>query len=156
MIPQHLQAVLDLFAKDGERSNWLIISRTEPSMPVGRLFPKDATVQWLCHVYSADDLVAVARADLGVVFDQLEHMEDDEGVHLLSRLRDRYCRRVLLHLSDAMHTDKELLGLGYIRQQSAPADGRLYLFDPKLFFEKREWNSPDKWANPENFEKFRW
>lgn len=156
MTPQQLPLVLETFAKANEQRNYLIVSRTEPRLPVDQLFPEDSTVQWLCHVHSADDLVAVDRADLGIVFNQLEHMEKNEGAHLLSRLRDQYCRRVLLHLSGEMLADQELLALGYIKQDSPPGEGELFLFDPDLFFERRDWNSPEKWANPENFKKYRW
>ena len=156
MTPQQLPSALDAFAKANQESNYLVLSRTEPPLPMEQFFPGDASVEWLCHVYSADDVVAVNRADLGIVFDQLEHMEKSERVHLLSRLRDHCCIRVLLHCADQVLTNQELLALGFIEQESLSEDGHFFLFDPDIFFERRDWNTPDKWANPENFKKYRW
>lgn len=156
MTPEQLPSALDSFVKTNAVRNYLVVSRTEPSPPIENLFPEDSAVQWLCEVHTADDLVAVERADLGMVFNQLEYMEKNEGVYLLSRLRDQYCRRVVVYCSIETHSAQELLALGYIEQESPSGDGRLFLYDPELFFERRDWNSPEKWANPENFKKFRW
>jgi hypothetical protein len=156
MTPHQLPAILAAFAKANEERDYLVVSRSEPPLPLERLFPDDSTVQWLCHIQTADDLVAVNRVDLGIVFDQLEHMEKRDGEHLLSRLRDQYCRRVLLHCRREIHSVRDLLALGYMEQESPSRDGPFFLFDPELFYEQRDWNSPAKWANPENFKKYRW
>lgn len=156
MTPQQLPSILAAFGKAGEEKDYLVISRTQPLLPLKESFPEGSSVEWLCHVHSAEDVVAVMRADLSIVFDQLEHMAKEDGEHLLGRLRDQHSKRVLLHCADQMHSDQELLALGYIRQRRSFDDGRLFLFDPEMFFERRDWNTPDKWANPENFKKYRW
>ena len=155
MTPQQLPLALGAFARTNEGA-YLVLSRTEPPLPIEQFFPDDASVEWLCHVYSADDLVAVSRADLGIVFDQLEHMEKSSCIHVLSRLRDHCCKRILLHCAKRVLTNQELLGLGFIEQKCDLKNGHFYLFDPDLFFERRDWNTPDKWANPQNFRKYRW
>jgi hypothetical protein len=156
MTPQQLTSFLEEFAKANQENAYLVVSRTEPPLPLEQVFPDGSSVEWLCHVYSAEDIVAVERADLSVVFDQIEHMEKADGVQLLSRLRDQHSRRVLLHCSDQAHSNQELLALGYIEQKRPSIDGRFFLFDPDLFFERRDWNTPARWANPENFKKYRW
>ena len=156
MTPQKLLSILEEFGRAGQESNYLVISRTEPPLPLKQSFPDDASVEWLCHVHSAADVVAVKRAHLSIVFDQLEHMLRQEGTHLLSRLRDQHSNRVLLHCSDQIYSNQELLALGFIVQKRPSSDGRFYLFDPDVFFQRRDWNTPDKWANPENFKKHRW
>lgn len=156
MTPQQLPSILKEFGKADQESIYLIVSRTEPPLPLKQSFPEGSSVEWLCHVHSVEDVVAVERADLSIVFDQLEHMKKEEGVHLLSRLRDQHSNRVLLHCSDQKHSVQELLALGFIEQQRPSSDGRIFLFDPELFFQRRDWNTPDKWANPENFKKYRW
>lgn len=156
MTPQQLPAILEVLAKVNEERVFLVVSRSEPPPPVEQFFPVGATVEWLCHVHSAEDMVAVERADLSIVFDQLEHMEKTEAVHLLSRLRDQHSNRVLLHCADQTHSKQELLALGFIEQKRMSSDGRVFLFDPELFFQRRDWNTPDKWAKPENFKKYRW
>ncbi|MFQ6004591.1 MAG: DUF6231 family protein [Woeseia sp.] len=132
MTPQQLPSLLDVFADPATDGSYLVVSRTDPPLPLEKLFPDNSSVEWLCHVYTADDTVAVSLADLGIVFDQLEHMEKEEGVRLLSRLRDHHCRRVLLHCMDEFHSKSALLALGFIEQQCPSDGGRLYLFDPDL------------------------
>lgn len=156
MTPEQLPLVLEEFATTGEESSCLVVSRTNPRLPIEQFFPGEPCVEWLSHVCSADDLVAVNRADFGIVFDQLEHMEKEQGIHLLSRLRDHLCVRVLLHYAAGTFSNQELLALGYIKQKRLSIDGHFFLFDPDLFFVRRNWNTPDNWANPENFKKYRW
>ena len=156
MTPQQLPSILDVFAKANEERAFLVVSRSEPPLPMEQFFPVDSSVEWLCHVQSAEDVVAVERADLSIVFDQLEHMEKTEAVYLLSRLRDLHSNRVLLHCADQTHSKQELMALGFIEQERPSSGGRLFLFDRDLFFQRRDWNTPDKWANPENFKKYRW
>ena len=156
MTPQQLPSVLDVFAKVNEEKAYLVVSRSEPPLPMEQFFPVASSVEWLCHVQSAEDVVAVERADLSIVFDQLEHMEKTEAVHLLSRQRDQHSKRVLLHCADQTHSKQELMALGFIEQERPSSDGRFFLFDPDLFFQRRDWNTPDKWAKPENFKKYRW
>ncbi len=156
MTPQQLPSVLDVLAKANEERTYLVVSRSEPPPPIEQFFPVDSSVEWLCHVHSVEDMVAVERADLSIVFDQLEHMEKTNAVHLLSRLRDQHSKRVLLHCADQTHSKQELMALGFIEQKHPSSDGRLFLYDPDLFFPRRDWNTPDKWANPENFKKYRW
>ena len=154
MTPEHLLPVLASVEGAQRESSFLVVSRTEPPLPLEQYFPDDSLVQWLCQVHTADDIVAVDRADLGIVFDQIEHMDRAEAIHLLGRLRDQHCRRVLLQCENEMFSKQDFLALGYIEHPSEY--GHLYLHDPDQFFERREWNTPDKWAHPENFKKNRW
>lgn len=116
----------------------------------------DAEVLRLGRIESADDIPAAVRADVALVVDQLEHMSKFEGAHMLARLRDIHCGRVVLILADDAWEPVELLALGFIQVQRPAACGRVYLFDPDRFNEQREWNNPSDWANPENFRKYRW
>ncbi len=132
MTPQHLPSILAEFGDSGRDSNYLVISRTEPPLPLKQSFPKGSSVEWLCQVHSAEDVVAVDRAHLSIVFDQLEHMAKDDGLQLLSRLRDAHSNRVLLHCAHQVHSNKELMRLGFVEQNRPSIDGQFYLFDPEL------------------------
>lgn len=150
-----LSALAVLTTQTGDK-RFLIVSRSErPSTPE-KYFPDESSVEWLGDIQSAASLGAIERADLGLVFDQVEHMQKEEGVHLLSRLRDHHCRRTLLHCAGRVYSNQELLALGFIEQKCPSHGGHFFLFDPDIFFERREWNTPGKWANPQNFKKNRW
>ena len=156
MTPAELRSVLADLTPQNQDKRFLVVSRSAPRSTPEQYFPDDSSVEWLSDIHSADDIGVIERADLTIVFDQLEHMEKTAGVHLLSRLRDLHSKRVLLHCADQVHSKQELLALGFIERNHPSEDGRLFLFDPHLFFERRDWNTPDKWAHPENFNKHRW
>jgi len=133
MTPEQLPSILAEFGITDQDIDYLVVSRTEPPLPLKQSFPEGSSVEWLCHVHSAEDVVAVKRAHLSIVFDQLEHMEKENGVHLLARLRDQYSDRVLLHCTDQIHSDQELMALGFIKQKRPSSGGRFFLFDPENF-----------------------
>lgn len=123
-------------------------------------FPRNHDIIQIGRVGSAAEISDEIRVDIAVVVDQVECMSKTDGMHLLSKLRDLTSTRVLLLLHSEIWTSGELLALGFqeIQQQAkrSSIDGRLYLFDPNDFHEPREWNNTDNWANPENFNMFRW
>ena len=144
-------------AGDGSvRNGVLIVSRTPPGDVPAAVLPPDTPCHWCSDLQSVDDLPADLRMGLGIVFDQLEFLDKPAAVHLLSRLRDQHCERVAVCLSKPILTEREMLALGYMEQKRPSIDGRLFLFDPDMFFTRREWNTPNHWANPENFSKYRW
>ena len=96
MTPEYLPQLVAAVETDSRQSSFLVVSRTEPPPPLEQYFPENSQVEWLCHVCTADDIVAVDKADLGIVFDQIEHMDRADAVHLLARLRDQYCKRTVV------------------------------------------------------------
>lgn len=108
------------------------------------------------RVSNAREINIEGRPDLAVVIDQVEEMPRKEAAHLLSRLRDILCDRVLLVLRDERWRRTELLALGFLELGGTSGERRVYLFDPALFNEPRDWNNPSDWANPENFDRYRW
>jgi Family of unknown function (DUF6231) len=108
------------------------------------------------RVASARELADDLRSDLAIVIDQVEEMSREEAEHLLCRLRDILCGRVLLVVRGRRWSRAELLALGFLELKQTAGDRRLYLFDPALFNEPRDWNNPASWANPENFDRYRW
>ena len=123
-------------------------------------FLRNHDVIQIGRVGSATEISDEIRVDIAVVVDQVECMSKNDGMHLLSKLRDLTSTRVLLLLSCDNWTSGELLALGFQeirRKVKCPSiNERLYLFDPNDFHESREWNNTANWANPENFNKFRW
>ena len=120
----------------------------------------ESGVMSLDSVESADDVCGEIRVDMAVIVGQLECMSKDDGAHLLSRLRDLISQRVLLVLNGDNWPSDELLALGYMQirpqKKRSSEDERLFLYDPDQFNEPRIWNNTTNWANPENFNKYRW
>jgi len=110
--------------------------------PCDRL-PGDATVA---------DLDGLGIYDLGVVLDL--GVADES---LLGRLRDLHTRRLIVSgAAAALFEPRRMLALGFEHHPSTEAPGRAYLYDRDSFNRTREWNSPENWANPDNFDKYRW
>ena len=151
-----LKDVLGYFREAEKDSQFLVVCKTGPKDSPDLDLPAGSSCTWRSGIESVDEVPDSDRADLGVVFNQIEFMQKPAAVHLLSRLRDRHCTRVVLCMTSPIFSERELLALGYIEQNRPSTDGRFFLFDPAVFFERREWNSPDGWANPQNFNRERW
>ena len=156
LIETELPAIFRDYAGNEDCRRIMVVcrSRSRRKNPAG--LPDTASCTWYFNIASIDDIRPIDRADMGIVLNQIEHMRRPDAMHLLSRMRDQFCNKVLARVGSKMFTDQELLALGYIRQDRPHTDGNYYLFDPAVFFEKREWNTPQNWAHPENFGKRRW
>ncbi len=115
-----------------------------------------ASVHILDDVKCVADLDRDLRAHVGIVVGQLETMAHEDGVNLLSRLRDVHCGKVLLVTYGDGWTREELLALGYQEIKRPSSNGRCYVYDVEIFNQPRDWNNPTDWANPGNFRKYRW
>lgn len=156
LIKEEIPKIFSEFSKSGKPNRFLILCRSRSRRKRTDGLPEGAESQWYFNIRSVDEIEAPERFDLGIVLNQIEHMRRTDAMHLLSRMRDQYCRSVLARIEGDMFSDQELLALGYIRQKRPSDDGRYYLFDPDLFFERREWNTPEHWAHPQNYGKQRW
>lgn len=126
-----------------ETASLLVIGAHAPAGRDCDSLPADAGVA---------DLDGLGVYDLGLV---LELAAADES--LLGRLRDLHTRRLLVAGEAARRFEpRRMLALGFERHPSPDADGGAYLYDRDSFNREREWNSPENWANPENFDKYRW
>jgi len=115
-----------------------------------------ASVHVIDDLCATGDMPPELRADVGIVAGQLETMDRAEATHLLARLRDVHCGRVLLLYRGREWNRDDLRALGYLETGRPPEGGRCYVFDPEAFSEPRDWNNPGGWAHPQNFRRYRW
>ncbi len=108
--------------------------------------------QWLSDVLLADDLDGLGYLGLIVVTNQIEHMTPDAARHLLARLRDRHSGLVIVHDPAPVFPVSDYLALGFEIDKQKDC----YVFDAAAVSRQRDWNNARDWANPENFDKFRW
>lgn len=136
----------------GQPTPLLVVTRRDPSALAGRRAPGD--IEWCTGVSSVGDL-PIRYFESGLVFDQLEAMEARDAEELLARLR-ALCARVTVLDADTVLDAKTLIGLGYIERDRSAADPPIRVYDPAIDNERREWNDAGDWANPENFDRYRW
>ena len=103
----------------------------------------------------AIDAAINERFDLVVVCDQLEKQTKKQGQHLIAYLRNKVANQVLL-LVDKMAA-KELAwkdsDFYALAMQKHKLNDQLFSFSYDLdkYNHKRTWNTPQFWANPEQF-----
>lgn len=84
-----------------------------------------------------------------------------DALHLLSALRDLHARQLLAFVPLTAYDWHEdtLLGLGLQRQARFEHEGQVYeawSFDIRTYKAVPDWLNPRFWANPENWNKYRW
>ena len=136
---------------DGERC--LVVSRGQCPLLPAHVADR---LTWLGDVQSVNQLDNQQRYPVALVVDQIAHMTSQSAVHLLAQLRDRYAERVIVCNEKDTLDSQQLLALGYIRREGVPTFSNIYVHDPDEFYERRAWNDSRDWANPENFDRFRW
>lgn len=98
--------------------------------------------------------------DLAVVHDTLETLGATSGEQILGHLRNSLTKRIwLLMAQNAEWPLHSLVALGF-KKDKVPllTESQLqsYTYDINSYNHKRTWNNSRFWANPENFNKFRW
>lgn len=95
-----------------------------------------------------------------VVYNCLDSIGVQEGGMLLGRLKNLITPNILVITSKHSSwqlTDFIALGFKGIDSPQLSKEGlRGYYYDLNAYNHKRTWNNPKFWANPENFNKFRW
>lgn len=99
----------------------------------------------------------VQRTQLAIVADQLENVEKKAGTQWLGTLRNAYADQIIVLVDtnkcDWQHTD--FLALGF-KRYAKEENWHLYEYALDSYNLKRDWNNTRFWANPQNFNKFRW
>lgn len=98
------------------------------------------------------------RADLAVAC--LEPgMDRFLARQLIAALRDLLARQTLVFVPENLLEDTALLGLALQRQARFEVDGKswqAWSYDIRTYKAVPDWLNPKFWANPENWDKYRW
>ncbi len=134
----------------------LVISTTDLPVTADCLQGREL-VHVTCHSLP-EALASGRRFSVGILLDALASMSRDDGTMLLAQLRDQLCERVFVVSAEASAWPREeMLALGYtLSARSADTQWLLHEHDIATYNPEREWNTPEHWANPENFSRYRW
>ena len=117
-----------------------------------------AEVTRLAAAEAPDKLEALGRFDFAIVSGLLENVAAADAEAVLGRLKNLHTSRFLL-LADpacACLGHDALLALAMAPFEHL-ADGRVaWRYDLDRYNPERRWNNPEDWANPHNFDRFRW
>ena len=92
------------------------------------------------------------QSDLYVVCKDVEFSVSDIGI-----IKNLLSQKIIIFRShkDKFINDSDLLKLGF-QKEFENKDLIFFAYNLKTYNNKREWNNSKGWANPENFDKFRW
>ncbi|HET8701250.1 MAG TPA: DUF6231 family protein [Nitrococcus sp.] len=130
---------------------------------IAALLGDRGAIAHLASTEALERLPALGFHDLALVWADAALSAEGAAV-LLSRLRDIYARKVLIIVPPALdHAPwdrRSLIGLGFTPygEARATADEHLclYQFDIATYKTTPDWLSPENWANPELWDKYRW
>jgi len=128
---------------------------------IGQNIDQNSAIQW--HYFSVNAFLSLPftqRYDLGfVVFDttEMQKISEIEKAQVLVRLRDLMAKRIVV--VSKRQDEKLLRSLGFtqlIDKTLHDADFALWQFNILTYKHVPDWFNSKFWANPENWDKFRW
>lgn len=124
-------------------------------------WPQDTRLQRLTTPFTQQQLSAIKAVDLAVISDLTESLKVTDGQQWLGLLRNLYAPHVIL-ISDADKAQQngwqlsDFLAMGLARYAGNHSGIQLYSYAIENYQPKRDWLNSRFWANPENFDKYRW
>lgn len=128
---------------------------------IGQNIDQNSAIQW--HYFSVNAFLSLPftqRYDLGfVVFDtaEMQNISETDKAQVLVRLRDLMAKRIVV--VSKRQDEKLLRSLGFtqlIDKTIHDADFALWQFNILTYKHVPDWFNSKFWANPENWDKFRW
>ncbi len=119
------------------------------------------SIQW-SHFNASDllNLPFTQRYDLGFVLldtDEMSNVSESQKSQLLVKLRDLFAKRIVVTCK--LDDEQLLRALGFtqlIDKTSHENDFALWQFNILTYKHVPDWFNSKFWANPENWNKFRW
>lgn len=125
---------------------------------------KDAKAQCVIQALPASKMLDlqlnsddVKNVDLVVLGENLNQLEHAKMIEVIGVLRNHLNAKMLILCNEASTLSfSDMLSLGFKREEQDESGLMLYSYDIASYNKKREWNNSRFWANPENFNKYRW
>ncbi|MDF2416552.1 hypothetical protein GWP85_03350 [Acinetobacter beijerinckii] len=128
---------------------------------IGQHIDQNALIQW--HYFNVTDFLNLPftqRYDLGFVLfdtDEMQSISEVQKSQLLVKLRDLMAKRIVV--VSKLNDEKLLRSLGFtqlIDKTTHDSDFALWQFNILTYKHVPDWFNSKFWANPENWNKFRW
>jgi len=121
---------------------------------------QDTRSHQLTTPFSLEQLNVQVTIDLAIISDLLETLPKQEAIQWLSMVRNRYAQHLVLAVNSEMANQQgwqlaDYLALG-LQQHGSYADYQLFSYNIESYRPKRDWLNNRFWANPENYDKYRW
>jgi len=121
---------------------------------------QDTRFKTLKTPFSLEQLTKLPHIDLAIISDVLESTPKEQAIEWLSMLRNGYAQQLIV-IMDNTHTATknwqltDFLALGF---NTLFSDSRfaIYSYNIENYRPKKDWLNSRFWANPENYDKYRW
>jgi hypothetical protein len=160
------EILLERLADVGAQTLLCVAPATPPAAAAWLLQAEDRRMTELAPSDLPAGLTDLGRYDYALVTDTLEGLSIATGTALVARLRDVHCHRFAVTYErpagseDAGWSDGRFLGLTLsLHRRVTFADGgetAVYTYDIDTYNRQRDWNTPENWAHPGNFHRWRW
>jgi hypothetical protein len=108
--------------------------------------------------YSLQQLTPLPQIDVAIISGLTETMAKIDAQQWLGFLKNRYCQHIFI-LTNSKQGEAwaltDFLSLGF-KRLSQIDDAELYYYAIESYQPKRDWLNAKYWANPENYDKYRW
>lgn len=140
------------------------LSKEQPihtALCIGQQIDQNASIQW--NYFSVTDFLSLLftqRYDLGFVFFntvEMQNVSQTQKAQLLVKLRDLMAKRIVV--VSQLDDERLLRSLGFtqlIDKTTHDNDFALWQFNILTYKHVPDWFNSKYWANPENWNKFRW
>ena len=109
--------------------------------------------------FSLSQFTDIEMIDLAVVSDLVESVSKQEATQWLGLLKNRYTPHIILMVNEQAENNNwqldDYLALGF-KHRGQYQSYTLFSYAIESYQFKRDWLNSRYWANPENFDKFRW
>jgi len=110
--------------------------------------------------FSLEQLNDQARIDLAIISDLIETLPKQEAIQWISMVRNRHAQHLILITNSERANQQgwqiaDYLALG-LQQHGSHNDYQLFSYNIESYRPKHDWLNSRFWANPENYDKYRW
>ena len=110
--------------------------------------------------FTLEQLNDLTSINLTIISDLIETLPKQEAIIWLSMLRNRHSQHLVLVVNSEMANQQnwqiaDYLALG-LQQHSSDSAYQLFSYNIESYRPKRDWLNSRFWANPENYDKYRW
>ena len=110
--------------------------------------------------FNLDQLINLPHIELAVVSDLIETMSKDQATEWLSMLRNCHIQQLILIIDNTSKPNHDwqladFLAMG-LQKIIANQHYQLLSYNIENYRPKHDWLNSRFWANPENYDKYRW
>ena len=110
--------------------------------------------------FSLEQQNGLPQIDLAIISDLLETLPKQEAIEWLGMLRNGHAQQLVLITTQSAEAQNnwqltDYLALGF-KQLFSDSNNALYSYNIENYRPERDWLNSRFWANPENYDKYRW